>query len=128
MPTPHASLPHLTADRTAEDVADPSVLDRLPPAGAAHDAVRRYSRARRNLLPRNEHVTAVAGGWAHEVVLRSVAAVEAVLWCPGERPYPALEVTAAAVAARACRSVRVSERTLARIHPGLAAPALLSVV
>lgn len=128
MPTPHPSLPHLSPARPAEDVAEPPALDRLPPAGAAHDVVRRYSRARRNLLPRDEHVTAVAGGWAHEVVLRSDSAVEAVLWCPGERRHPTLELTAAAVAARACRSVRVSERTLARIHPGLAAPALLSVV
>ncbi len=122
MPTPHLSLP-----RPAAAVADPSALDRLPPAGASHDDVRRYSRARRNLLPRADHVTAVAGGWAHEVVLaqrrdrrgrRSGAR--------GSGRHPALEATAAAVAARARRAVRISERTLARIHPGLTAPALLS--
>ena len=84
MPTPHLSLPRPTAA-----AADPPALDHLPPAGASHHHVRRYSRARRNLLPRAEHVTAVAGGWAHEVVLRSGATVDAVLWCPGERPYPA---------------------------------------
>jgi TrmH family RNA methyltransferase len=109
-------------------MADTSALDRLPPVGASHPDVRRYSRARRNLLPRAENVTAVAGGWAHEVVLRSGSTVDAVLWCPGERPYPALEATAAAVARTAGGAVRISERTLARVHPGLTAPALLSVV
>jgi tRNA G18 (ribose-2'-O)-methylase SpoU len=123
MPTPHLSLPRPTAA-----AADPSALDHLPPAGSSHHDVRRYSRARRNLLPRAEHVTAVAGGWAHEVVLRSGATVDAVLWCPGERPYPALEATAAAVASGAGRAIRISERTLARVHPGLTSPALLSVV
>jgi tRNA G18 (ribose-2'-O)-methylase SpoU len=123
MPTPRLSL-----SRPTPVAADPSALDRLPHAGASHHDVRRYSRARRNLLPRAEHVTAVAGGWAHEVVLGSGAMVEAVLWCPGERPYPALEATAAAVAGRAPVGVRISERTLARVHPGLTAPALLSVV
>src|SRR5580765_5331050 len=122
MPTPHLSLSRPTAA-----VADRSALDRLPPAGASHDDVRRYSRARRNLLPRADHVTAVAGGWAHEVVLRSGATVDTMLWCPGERRHPTLEATAAATAARARRAVRVSERTLARIHPGLTAPALVSV-
>jgi TrmH family RNA methyltransferase len=109
-------------------MADTSALDRLPPVGASHPDVRRYSRARRNLLPRAENVTAVAGGWAHEVVLRSGSTVDAVLWCPGERPYPALEATAAAVARTAGGAVRISERTLARVHPGLTGPALLSVV
>jgi RNA methyltransferase, TrmH family len=123
MPSPHLSL-----SRPADDVADPSVLDRLPPAGATHDDVRRYSRARRNLLPRSEHVTAVAGGWAHDVVLRTGTSVDALLWCPGERRHVALEATAAAVAGRARAAVRISARTLARIHPGLSAPALLSVV
>lgn len=121
MPTPHLSLP-----RPAAAVGDP--LGRLQHAGAAHHDVRRYSRARRNLLPRAEHVTAVSGGWAHEVVLRSGATVDAVLWCPGERPHLDLEATAAAVAGVAGGAFRVSERTLGRVHPGLTAPALLSVV
>jgi TrmH family RNA methyltransferase len=105
-----------------------AVLDGLQPVGASHDDVRRFSRARRNVLPRSDHVTAVAGGWAHEVVLRSDAVVDAALWCPGERPYPALEATAAATAARANRAFRISQRTLARLQPDAAAPTLLSVV
>jgi TrmH family RNA methyltransferase len=123
MPTPHLSL-----SRVAEPVADPSVLARLPHAGASHDDVRRYSRARRNLLPRADHVTAVAGGWAHEIVLGSGASVETVLWCPTERRHPSLEATAARMVLRAGRALRISARTLARIHPGLTAPALVSVV
>jgi len=123
MLTPHQSL-----SRPGETVADPSVLVRLPPAGASHDAVRRYSRARRNLLPRTDHVTAVAGGWAHEVVLGSGASIDGVLWCPGERPHPSLEATAARVVHRSGQAFRISERTLARIHPRLTVPALVSVV
>jgi TrmH family RNA methyltransferase len=103
-------------------------LERLQPVGASHDDVRRYSRARRNMLPRADHVTAAAGVWAHEVVLRSQAVIDVVLWCPGERPYPDLEATAAVSAARADRAFRISERTLARIQPDARAPALLSVV
>lgn len=106
----------------------PAALQHLQPVGASHDDVRRYSRARRNVLPRADHLTAVSGGWAHEVVLRSRAPVEVVLWCPGERPYPDLEATAATVASRATRAFRIAERTLARIQPDASAPALLSVV
>jgi TrmH family RNA methyltransferase len=112
-------------------LALPSAADalaRLQPAAASHDDVRRYSRARRNALPRADHVTAVAGAWAHEAVLASGVCVETVLWCPGERPHPALEQTAAAVVGRATRAHRISERTLARIQPEASAPSLLSVV
>jgi TrmH family RNA methyltransferase len=105
-----------------------TVLARLAPAGSAHDDVRRYSRARRNLLPRGEHVTAVSGTWAHDVVLRSGAAVEVALWCPGEHPDERLADVAARMAGRASRAFRISERVLARIHPGASAPALLSIV
>jgi len=118
----------LSPPRSAEADADPSTLTRLPQAGASHDDVRRYSRARRNVLPRADHVTAVVGDWAHEAVLRSGATVDAVLWCPGERRHPPLETTAARVVDRAGRAFRISQRTLARIHPGLTAPALVSVV
>jgi TrmH family RNA methyltransferase len=106
----------------------PTALERLQPVGGSHDDVRRYSRARRNVLPRADHLTSVSGGWAHEVVLRSRVPVEVVLWCPGERPYPDLEATAATVVARATRAFRIAERTLARIQPDASAPALLSVV
>jgi RNA methyltransferase, TrmH family len=108
--------------------ADPAALERLQWVGASHEAVRRYSRARRNVLPRADHVTAVSGGWAHEVVLRSGAAIEVALWCPGSRAHPALAATAAGVASRARRSYRVSERVLARLQPDTTAPALLSLV
>lgn len=110
------STPHLAA------------LARLQPVGAAHDDVRRYSRARRNVLPRTDHVTVVAGGWAHEVVLAGEATVEVALWCPGDRAHPALAATAATVADRALRAFRISERTLARLQPEASAPALLSLV
>jgi TrmH family RNA methyltransferase len=105
-----------------------TALERLQPVSASHDDVRRFSRARRNLLPRADHLTAVAGGWAHEVVLRSAAPVQVTLWCPGARPNPDLEATAAAVAARASRAFRISERTLARIQPDASSPGLVSVV
>ena len=118
-PTP-VFLPSAAAALTA--------LERLQPVGTSHHDVRRYSRARRNVLPRTDHVTAVSGGWAHEVVLRSEAVVDVVLWCPGERAYPELEATATAVAARATRAFSISERTLARIQPDVTAPALVSLV
>ncbi|HEY2879224.1 TrmH family RNA methyltransferase [Nocardioides sp.] len=117
--TTHLSVPRATS---------PAALERLQPVGPSHDDVRRYSRARRNVLPRADHVTAVTGGWAHDVVLRSDAPVEVALWCPGDRPYPGLEATAARVTARAMRAHRISERVLARIQPEATAPALLSVV
>jgi TrmH family RNA methyltransferase len=128
MPSTTSSfLPSAASAVDAGAVPD-AVLERLTPVGAAHDDVRRYSRARRNVLPRADHVTAVAGGWAHEVVLRSEAPVEVVLWCPGERRHPGLEATAAAIAARTTRAFRISERTLGRLQPDASAPALLSVV
>jgi TrmH family RNA methyltransferase len=108
--------------------AQVAALERLQPVGTSHDDVRRFSRARRNVLPRADHVTAVTGGWAHEVVLRSGAEIDVVLWCPGERGYPELQATAASAAARSGRAFRISERTLARIQPDVTAPALLSVV
>jgi len=115
----HLSLP--SAERSV-------TLEHLRPVGSSHDDVRRYSRARRNVLPRADHVTALTGGWAHDVVLHSDAPVEVALWCPGDRPHPELEATAARVVARAGRAFRISERVLARIQPEATAPALLSVV
>ena len=106
----------------------PDLLQRLRAVGAAHDDVRRYSRARRNRLPRADLVTPVTSRWAHEAVLRSGAAVETALWCPGERSDPALEDVAGRVVARAARAFRVSPRVLARLQPEASAPALLSLV
>jgi hypothetical protein len=107
-----------------------AVLDRLPPVGAAHPDVRRYSRARRNVLARDELVTAVTSIWALEQVLRSGVVVETALWCPAEPTCARRgdETTWAAVAERAGRAHLISMRTLSRIHPGLAAPAMVAVV
>jgi RNA methyltransferase, TrmH family len=103
--------------------------DRRAADGPGDSAVRRYSRARRNLLPRADHVTTVAGAWALEKVLVSSAEVETALWCGAERasaqPLGGIE---AEVVARARRTVRISERTLSRIHPGLSSPALVALV
>jgi TrmH family RNA methyltransferase len=115
---------------TSAPAADTAVLDRLEPVGPGHPDPRRYSRARRNVLPRADRVVAVAGGWSHEVVLESGALVESLLWCPGDGvvPQERLSETAAACATVARSARRISDRTLGRIHPGLTAPALLSVV
>jgi tRNA G18 (ribose-2'-O)-methylase SpoU len=104
------------------------VLGRLQPAGTSHHDVRRWSRARRNLLPRTDLVTTVSALWAHEVVLRVEAPVEVALWCPGEWSDPALEHVAGRVVARAERAFRVSPRVLARLQPEASAPSLLSLV
>ena len=89
---------------------------RLQHIGPTHDAARLYSRARRNLLPRHERLVAVAGGWQHEHLRRLGVEPEVTLRCgqAGTEPGPATYV--------------ISEKTLARLHPGLSAPALLSVV
>ena len=108
--------------------SQPVSLAALPPVGASHDAVRRYSRARRNVLPRTELVTAVSGRWAHEAVLRAGGSVELTLWCPGERTVPDLERVAREIAGRADRVFRISERTFARLQPEASAPGLLSLV
>jgi TrmH family RNA methyltransferase len=110
-----------------------TLLERLPAAARSHDEVRRYSRARRNLLPRADHVTAVSGSWAHEAVLSTDATVEVALWCPGEpgvsrRPDPDLVGLAARVVGRAQWAGRISPRVLAGLQPGATAPALLSLV
>lgn len=102
----------------------------LAAIGPGDPAVRRYSRARRNLLPRDEHVTAVAGTWALERLVHSDAEVETALWCGAEPTSgrPPDESVEAGLVARAQRAVRISERTLARIHPGLTAPVLVALV
>lgn len=125
---PSTSSVFLPSAATTTAPADRIALERLQPVGASHDGVRRYSRARRNVLPRADHVTAVSGTWAHEVVLSSDAVIDVVLWCSGERGHPELEAVGAAAATRADRALRISERTLARIQPDVTAPALLSVV
>jgi TrmH family RNA methyltransferase len=105
-----------------------SPLSRLVPVGPGHPDVRRYSRARRNLLPRDDQVAAVAGTWALERVLHSAAEVESALWCPDGRTSAPPPAVVSEIAVRARRAALISERTLARIHPGLSAPALVALV
>lgn len=76
-------------------------------------AARLYSQARRNLLPRHERLVAVAGRWQHAQLERLGVEPEVTLRC-GDVPYVA--------------TYEISEKILARLHPGLTAPALLSVV
>lgn len=90
---------------------------RLQPIGPTHDAARLYSRARRNLLPRHERLVAVAGRWQHEHLRRLGVEPVVTLRC-GDDAYPGT--------ARA--TYEISEKTLGRLHPGLSAPTLLSVV
>lgn len=106
----------------------PPALLRLRPAAAGHPAARRYLLARRNALARDDRVIAVAGLWAHRQALRFAAAVETFLWCPGNHPDLGLTQTAGEVVAVAESSYEISERTLARLHPGAQPPGLLSVV
>ncbi len=80
--------------------------------GPTHEAARLYSRARRNLLPRWERLVAVSGRWQHDHLARVGLEPVVSLRC-GPGPSSAFEISA---------------KTLARLHPGLTAPALLSVV
>ncbi len=118
----------------------PKPIPQLVQISAAHPDARRYSRARRNLLPRHDRATSVTGLWAHEHLARAEAVVEIFLWCPGPGDdafgshrqdasgQDRLGECVLAVAAKARASYQISERTLARLHPGLTAPAMLSVV
>ena len=94
----------------------PTVSARLQPIGPSHEAARLYSRARRNLLPRGDRLVAVAGRWQHEHLSRLGVQPEVTLRCG---PVAA-ELGPA--------TYEISQKTLARLHPGLSAPALLSVV
>lgn len=111
----------------------------LPHLSASQSEARRYSRARRNLLPRGDRVTAVSGVWEHEFLIRSDASIETFLWCPrsvvddGAAPADPWETdrVQACVAAAidlAGAAYLISERTLRRLHPGLRPPQMLSVV
>ena len=96
----------------------PTTLEpaRLLPIGAGHPAARLYSRARRNVLPREDRLVAVAGRWQHEHLARLGVRPVVTLCCESSPVGPAEEAYA------------VSVRTLARLHPGSTGPALLSVV
>ena len=92
-----------------------STSARLQPVGPTHPAARLYSRARRNLLPRDVRLVAVAGRWQHEYLRRHGIDPVVTLRCgPSSDGDPA--------------SYEISAKTLARLHPGQRAPALLSVV
>ncbi len=104
-------------------------LGRLQPVGASHDDVRRYSRARRNVLPRGgprhrRHGCLGARGGAPQRTPPSTSCcgARASGRTPSSRRRPP-------TARRARdRAFRISERTLARIQPDATAPALLSLV
>jgi TrmH family RNA methyltransferase len=91
----------------------PASRPALRQIGPSHEAARLYSRARRNLLPRSDRLVAVAGRWSHEHLARVGVQPVVTLRC-GHVAYDA--------------SYEISEKTLARLHPGLSAPTLLSVV
>ncbi len=105
-----------------------SWLDRLQPIGASHPASRRYSQVRRNLAPRAERAVSVHGLWAHQHLSRVGAAIDVALWCPGQSRSRDLETVTRDVVGMASSAYAISERTLARLHPGLSAPTVLSVV
>lgn len=88
----------------------------LQPVGPSHPAARLYSRARRNLLPRGERLVAVNGRWQHDLLQRTGIRPVVTLCC-GTSPLAPAEA-----------AYEISARTLARLHPGAAPPALLSVV
>src|SRR5262245_52470382 len=100
----------------------------LQPVAAGHPSARRYSLARRNLLPRADAVTAVYGRWAHDHLLSTGTPIDTLLWCPGESPHGYVAASVEALRELASSAYSISERTLARLHPGLTAPAALSVV
>jgi tRNA G18 (ribose-2'-O)-methylase SpoU len=113
----------------------PCTSVRLPPVATGHPAARRYLLARRNALAREDLVIGACGLWAHEQLMRLGASVEAFLWCPGDSARipggtagDRLRAVVERAAATADASYRISERTLARLHPGAAAPGLLSLV
>jgi TrmH family RNA methyltransferase len=81
------------------------------------------------MLPRHDSVIAIAGIWAHEQALRLGASIESFLWCPGDSGADRLVTpTVEALVAAADSSYEISERTLARMHPGASTPGLLCVV
>ena len=84
--------------------------------GPSHAAARLYSRAHRNLLPRGERLVAVSGRWQHDLLQRTGVRPVVTLCC-GASPHAPAEET-----------YEISARTLARLHPGVAPPALLSVI
>lgn len=117
----------------------PQCYPALRRISASEHAARRYSLARRNLLPRDERATTVSGLWAHDFLLRTGSLIETFLWCPdaGSSDGGTQRRSQATGRMLACvqdvisvaqMSYLVSERTLRRLHPGLSAPAMLSVV
>jgi TrmH family RNA methyltransferase len=109
-------------------VATPLSSLRLRPVAGSHPAARRYLLARRNALPREDHVIAIAGLWAHRQALAHDAVFESLLWCPGDAADEAVTEVVVALLGAADASYEISERTLSRLHPGASAPGLLSVV
>jgi RNA methyltransferase, TrmH family len=110
-------------------VTTSSTVNRPTPVAAGYPYVRRFVSARRNALPRNESVIAIAGMWAHQQALRLGASIEVFLYCPGERGVDrAVTTVVDDLLGTADASYQISARTLARLQPGASAPGLLSLV
>ncbi len=103
----------------------------LSQVGPGHRHVRRSSLARRNLTPRDDRVMVIEGLWAHERLLETDAVVEAFFWCPAAAVGSGserLNRCLSGVVSRAEAAYQITPRTLARIDPAAAAPAMVSLV
>lgn len=109
-------------------IAPPIALERLRPIAASRPAARRYVHARRNTGRRADRLTIVQGRWAHEHLRRVGARIDTLFWCPAGPRNLGLEAVASDVLGAAESAYTISERGLARLHPGATAPALISVV
>src|SRR5262245_22022267 len=95
-----------------------TTIDRPPQIAGNHALARRYSLARRNLLPRDDRVIAVQGRWAHQQLLDLGAGIETVLWCPDDdRRGSTADIEVATLCRRLSGSAagvyQISPRTLA---------------
>jgi TrmH family RNA methyltransferase len=94
--------------------------------------VRRYVRARRNLLARDDLVAAVHGRWAHREIARLGGSIETLFVSDGAATDDVDDHAVAAlirrVATLADRMVRVGQRTVHRMQPDAEQVTLLSLL